>query len=142
MGYMLDTNICIFLLTQRQPEYQQRILARLEALPNDVPVYLSSITVSELSYGVRKSRWRKTNETVLKEFLLDFQIATFDTPAAWLTGEVRANLERLGQPIGPMDTLIAAHAMSQDLTLVTHNMGEFSRVKELRLENWADDKVA
>lgn len=142
MGYMLDTNICIFLLTQRQPEYQKRILARLEAMPNDVPVYLSSITVSELSYGVRKSRWRKTNETVLKEFLLDFQIATFDTPAAWLTGEVRANLERLGQPIGPMDTLIAAHAISQHLTLVTHNMGEFSRVKGLRLENWADDKIA
>ena len=140
MGYMLDTNICIFLLTQRQPEYQQRILARLEALPNDVSVYLSSITVSELSYGVRKSRWRKTNETVLKEFLLDFQIATFDTPAAWLTGEIRANLERLGRPIGPMDTLIAAHAMSQDLILVTHNTGEFSRVKGLRLENWADDR--
>ena len=87
-------------------------------------------------------RWRNTNETVLKEFLLDFQIATFDSPAAWLTGDVRANLERLGQPIGPMDTLIAAHAMSQDLTLVTHNMGEFSRVKGLRLENWVDDKIA
>lgn len=62
---MLDTNICIYLLTQRQPEFQRRILSRLESLPNNVPVFLSSVAVSELSYGVRKSRWRKTNETVL-----------------------------------------------------------------------------
>jgi len=102
-----------------------------------VAVYLSSVVVSELSYGVRKSRWRKTNETVLQEFLLDFQIAVFDQSAAMLAGDVRARLERLGHPIGPMDTLIAAHALSLDATLVTHNVGEFSRVRRLKLEDWA-----
>lgn len=136
MGYMLDTNICIYLLTRRQPEFQERTLSRLEALPADTPVWLSGITVFELSYGVRKSRWRKANETVLREFLLDFRIAAFDERSAWLAGEVRANLERIGRPIGPMDTLIAAHAMSLDLTLVTHNTDEFSRVKGLATEDW------
>jgi tRNA(fMet)-specific endonuclease VapC len=137
MAYLLDTNICIYLLTPRQPEWQERVLARLEALPNDTPVYLSSVTVSELSYGVHKSRWRKANETVLRQFLLDFQIAAFDEAAAWRAGEVRAHLERLGRPIGPMDTLIAAHALCLDLTLVTHNTDEFSRVEGLRVEDWA-----
>lgn len=137
MPYMLDTNICVYLLTGRQPEFQQRILARLEALPSNVPVYLSSVVVFELSYGVRKSRWRKANESVLTKFLLDFQIPPFDEKAALHAGEIRADLEHRGVPIGPMDTLIAAHATSLGATLVTHNQNEFSRVQRLKLEDWA-----
>jgi tRNA(fMet)-specific endonuclease VapC len=138
MGYMLDTNVCIHLLTGRRPDYQQRILARMESLPRETLVLLSSIVVSELSYGVQKSRWRKANQELLREFLLDFQIAPFDEEAALATGSIRADLERRGLPIGPMDTLIAAHAQSLDLALVTHNVDEFARVKGLRVENWVD----
>lgn len=137
MGYMLDTNACIHLLTDRYPDYQHRILEKLEALPSDTPVLLSSIVVFELSYGVQKSRWRTANREVLREFLLDFQISPFDESAAQVAGDVRADLERQGKPIGPMDTLIAAHALSLGATLVSHNTAEFSRVKGLKLENWA-----
>ncbi|MDD5296981.1 MAG: type II toxin-antitoxin system VapC family toxin [Rhodocyclaceae bacterium] len=136
MDYLLDTNICIYLLTGRQPEFQQRILARLEALPSDAQVYLSSVVVFELSYGVRKSRWRKANDAVLSEFLLDFRIAPFDEPAALIAGGVRADLEQRGRPIGAMDTLIAAHALSLGAILVTHNQDEFSIVEGLKLEDW------
>lgn len=136
MIYLLDTNICIYLLTGRQPEFQQRILARLEALPNDAQVQLSSIVVFELAYGVRKSRWRKANDAVLSEFLLDFQIMPFDEQTALTAGGIRADLEQRGCPIGPMDTLIAAHAARLDAVLVTHNQDEFSRVKGLKLEDW------
>jgi tRNA(fMet)-specific endonuclease VapC len=138
MDYMLDTNICIYLLTARHPELQTRILVRLEALPPETQVDLSSVVVSELSYGVKKSRWRKANETLLREFLLDFRIASFDEEAAHRAGAVRADLERSGHPIGPLDTLIAGHALSIGATLVTHNVGEFSRVRGLRIEDWAD----
>lgn len=139
MGYMLDTNACIHLLSDRFPDFQHHILEKLEALPPDTPVLLSSVVVSELSYGVHKSRWRKANRDVLQEFLLDFQISPFDEPAALMAGEVRADLERRGLPIGPMDTLIAAHAITLDMVLVSHNTTEFSRVKGLKLENWATD---
>lgn len=138
MGYMLDTNACIHLLTDRYPDFQRRILQKLEALPSDVPVLLSSVVVFELSYGVKKSRWRKANQEVLREFLRDFQISSFEESAALIAGDVRADLERKGKPIGPMDTLIAAHALSLGATLVSHNTAEFSRVKGLKLENWAE----
>jgi len=137
MVYMLDTNACIHLLTERNPDFQRRILEKLEALPADVAVLLSSVVVFELSYGVHKSRWRKANRAVLREFLLDFQISPFDESAAMMAGEVRADLERLGKPIGPVDTLIAAHALSLGATLVSHNAEEFARVRGLKLENWA-----
>ena len=138
MGFMLDTNACIHLLTDRYPDFQRRILQKLEALPSDVPVLLSSVVVFELSYGVKKSRWRKANQEVLREFLRDFQISSFEESAALIAGDVRAELERKGKPIGPMDTLIAAHALSLGATLVSHNTDEFSRVKGLKLENWAE----
>lgn len=137
MGYMFDTNACIHLLTDRYPDFQRRILEKLEAIPNDVPILLSSVLVFELSYGVQKSRWRKANREVLREFLLDFQLSPFDESAALMAGVVRADLERQGKPIGPMDTLIAAHALSLGATLVSQNTAEFSRVKGLSLENWA-----
>ena len=137
MGYMLDTNACIHLLTDRYPDFQRRILQKLEALPSDVPVLLSSVVVFELSYGVKKSRWRKANQEVLREFLRDFQISSFEESAALIAGDVRAELERKGKPIGPMDTLIAAHALSLGATLVTNNTREFDRVPGLSLANWA-----
>ncbi|MEJ1959663.1 MAG: type II toxin-antitoxin system VapC family toxin [Nitrosomonadales bacterium] len=137
MNYMLDTNTCIYLMTDRHPERQSRILARLDTLAPDDTLVLSSIVTFELSYGAQKGRWRKANIALLEEFLLDFIIAPFDEKAAHAGGMIRTQLEKKGKPIGPMDTLIAGHAVSLGIPLVTHNLSEFSRVPGLKVENWA-----
>ncbi len=139
MNYMLDTNTCIYLMTDWHPERQVRILDQLDKLATDENLYLSSIVVFELSYGAQKGRWHKANLALLEEFLLDFIIAPFDDKAAHASGEIRTTLEKKGGPIGPMDTLIAGHAMSMGMPLVTHNIGEFSRVSGLKVENWAGE---
>ena len=138
MNYMLDTNTCIYLMTGKDPAWQQNILARLEALGADDEVSLSSIVVSELRYGVQKSRWKKANAELLREFLLDFQIKAYDEVAADHYGLVRTTLEKKGHPIGPLDTLIAAHALSLNRVVVTHNVREFARVPGLQVENWTE----
>ena len=137
MAWLLDTNTCIYLLTDKQPDYQRNILARLDALPRNERPLISSVVLSELQYGVRKSRWRKTNQALLDEFMLDFDVSDYDASAAVFYGELRTNLEKRGKPIGPMDMIIAAHALSLDATLVTHNTREFAQVKGLLLEDWA-----
>lgn len=137
MDYLLDTDTCIYLLTGNQPGYQRNILARLDALPRNERPRISTIVLSELRYGVRKSRWRKANQTLLEKFLLDFDVQDYGADATVLYGELRADLEKRGQPIGPLDMLIAAQALSLDATLVTHNTREFARVKGLRVEDWA-----
>lgn len=139
MNYMLDTNTCIYLMTDRHPLRQTRILARLETLAPDDKLVLSSVVLFELSYGAQKGRWRKANLALLEEFLLDFIVVPFDEKAAHTGGTIRTELEKKGRPIGPMDTLIAAHAVSLGNPLVTHNLGEFSRVPRLKVEDWAGD---
>lgn len=139
MSYMVDTDTCIYLMTDRHPERQSRILARLGRLAPDENLHVSSVVVFELMYGAQKGRWRKANLELLDEFLLDFIVAPFDERAARAGGAIRAELERKGWPIGPMDTLIAAHAVSLGLPLVTHNVRELSRVPGLKVENWAGD---
>jgi tRNA(fMet)-specific endonuclease VapC len=136
MAWLLDTNTCIYLLTGSQPDYQHNILARLDALPRNERPLISSVVLSELQYGVLKSRWRKANQALLDEFLLDFDVIDYGARAAVFYGELRTGLEKRGQPIGPMDMMIAAHALALDATLVTHNTREFARVKGLRLEDW------
>ena len=137
MSYLLDTDTCIYLMTDREPQRRANILARLEALPADEIVYLSSITVMELSYGAHKGRWSKANTELLEQFLLDFAIASFDEKTAHHGGALRAALEKKGKPIGPLDMLIAAHALSLEAILVTNNTREFSRVPGLKVKNWA-----
>ena len=138
MAWLLDTNTCIYLLTGKHPDYQRNILARLDALPRNERPFVSSVVLSELQYGIRKSRWRKANQALLDEFLLDFNISDYGASAAVFYGELRTDLEKRGRPIGPMDMMIAAHALALDATLVTHNTREFARVKGLRLEDWAN----
>lgn len=137
MNYLLDTDTCIYLMTDREPRRRERILTHLEALPPDEIVYLSSVTVMELSYGAYKGRWRKANTELLGHFLMDFTIAAFDEAAARIGGALRASLEKKGKPIGPLDTLIAAHALSLGAILVTNNTREFSRVSGLHVKNWS-----
>lgn len=137
MNYLLDTDTCIYLMTDREPQRRERILARLQAVKPNESVYLSSITIMELSYGAHKGRWSKANTELLERFLLDFSVASFDVAAARIGGGLRAALEKKGKPIGPLDTLIAAHAICLDATLVTNNIREFSRVPGLHVKNWS-----
>ena len=134
MRYMLDTNILIYVLNAR--EHHQAVLARFDAEdPSDLVV--SAFTFAELRFGVEKSRRRQASRRALQGALDAINVLPFDANAAEAYGKVRAELEAAGQPIGPLDTLIAAHALSLGLTLVTANLREFSRVRRLRVENWA-----
>lgn len=137
MNYLLDTDICIYLMSAREPQRRERIMTHLKRLKSDEVVYLSSITVMELIYGASKSQKSEDNLDLLERFFLDFEIASFDINAAAIGGTLRALLEKEGKPIGPLDTLIAAHAESLGATLVTNNIREFSRVRTLRVKNWS-----
>jgi tRNA(fMet)-specific endonuclease VapC len=105
-----------------------------EKHPDEVSV--STITISELEYGVYRSKHVDQNRIALLEFLVPFAILDFDHSAAAAYGSLRASLERKGTPIGPLDLLLAAQAMSQQLILVTNNEREFRRVAGLQIENW------
>ncbi len=103
-------------------------------------VYISSITTSELYYGVSKSQKVKENTKRIEEFLKPFTITPYSEKASYFYGKIRANLEKQDNVIGLLDMLIAAHALSKDLTLVTNNINEFSRIKTLKVENWVPEK--
>jgi tRNA(fMet)-specific endonuclease VapC len=128
--FLLDTNICIYIINARPAHVLARF--RCEVIGN---IGISAITAAELAYGVAKSGSAR-NRAALEKFLVPLEIAAFDTDAWWRYGDIRADLERRSQPIGSLDTLIAAHAMALDTTLVTNNMAEFLRVPGLRVENW------
>jgi tRNA(fMet)-specific endonuclease VapC len=113
------------------------VLARLEQLPPD-DMAISAVTLAELRYGADKSDRPSQNHAALDAFLAPLSVALFDSGAADAYGKVRAALERRGTPIGPLDTLIAAHALQLGLTLVTNNVSEFARVPSLSLEDWSD----
>ena len=133
MKYMLDTNICIYLIKKKP----QAVIERLEQ--TDISqVCISSITLSELEYGVSKSKRPEQNKIALFEFLTPVEVAHYDDVAAQKYGALRALLEKRGAPIGSLDTLIAAHALSLESILVTNNEKEFGRVPELKTENWAN----
>ena len=102
-------------------------------------VCISTITLAELQYGVRKSAQPEKNQLALSQFLIPLEIVGFDLKAAVEYGEIRATLEKDGTPIGPLDTLIAAHAKSLNLILVTNNEKEFKRVAGLEVENWTKE---
>jgi tRNA(fMet)-specific endonuclease VapC len=131
MKFMLDTNICIYLIKQKPPQVMDRFQ---EHTIGDIGV--SSITVAELVYGVRKNQRPEQNQSALEQFLIPLVIADFDSEAAGSYGQIRANLESLGTPIGTFDTLIAAHALSLGAALVTNNLSEFKQVPKLNVVNW------
>ncbi len=134
MKYLLDTDICIYLI-KRRPESVMRHLAEQQV--GDVGV--SAVTVAELQYGVARSAQTERNARALELFLAPLVIAGFDAGAATAYGVVRAALERAGTPIGALDTLIAAHALSLGAALVTNNTREFGRIPGLGVANWATD---
>ncbi len=129
--FLLDTSICIELL---RPGLRKRP-PRLRRFEIDEAA-ISSITLAELRYGAAKSARPGHHELLTVQFCAPIAVLPFDDIAAEIYGGVRARLERAGSPIGPLDTLIASHALALDLTLVTTNEREFRRVEGLRVENW------
>ncbi len=132
MRFMLDTNICIYLIEQRP----QALLEHFRAFPAE-DIGLSVITLAELEYGASKSSQPRRNHDALEQFISPLDVAVFDRKATIAYGKIRADLEQKGRPIGAMDLLIAAHAISLGVRLVTNNEKEFSRVPGLRVDNWA-----
>ena len=133
MKILLDTNICIYMIKNNPPEVRRRFQ---DIMLGDV--YISSVTVAELQYGVEKSAAKEKNALALEAFLLPLAIAPFDLDSAIAYGKMRAVLERQGVPIGGMDMLIAAQAIAHDFTLITHNLKEFQRIHNLKYETWVN----
>lgn len=132
MKFLIDTNICIYIMNNHPAEVVQKF--RNVGVGN---IGISSITVSELQYGVFKSKRIKENTRRLEEFLSPFEILLYGEDESKYYGKLRNQLEQQGNTIGPLDLSIAAHALSNKLILVTNNEKEFSRVKSLKVENWA-----
>lgn len=131
MKYLLDTDICVFIIRK----HPQSVFSKLRQQAFG-EVGISSITHSELLYGAYKSQSPKRNLAALEQFLIPLEIISYSSEVSFYYGKVRTALEKRGQPIGPLDTMIAAHALSLNLTLITNNTREFSRVEDLHLQNW------
>ena len=131
MIYLLDTNVCIHLLNERHPAILQHFR---QHSPADIA--LCSVVKAELLYGARRSQRVEANLQLLKAFFAPLQSLPFDDDCAELYGKIHADLLTQGKPIGPNDTLIAAVARAHNATLITHNIGEFSRVVGLQIEDW------
>lgn len=132
MKYLLDTNICIALIRQKSPALLDKVAGHTIA---DIGV--SSITIAELQHGVYRSQRQAQNEQALAQFLIPLNILDFDYEAAVAYGRLRATLEAQGAPIGSLDMLIAAQAVSRNLIIVTNNTREFARVPGLGVEDWS-----
>jgi tRNA(fMet)-specific endonuclease VapC len=134
MKVMLDTNICIALIKQKPAHVVKKF--------DDFQVgeiCISTVTLAELRYGVAKSQYQEKNQAALDDFILPLEIAEFDESAANYYGALRASLETKGTPIGAMDLMIGAHALSQNLTIVTNNVREFNRIPKLVVVDWFND---
>jgi tRNA(fMet)-specific endonuclease VapC len=131
--YLLDSNICIYIINGKPKEVVQKIKEY-----NPPEIKLSSISIAELEYEVFKSENREKNRQALLHFASAFDIVDFNDDDAEIYGLIRADLEKKGQVIGPYDMQIAAQAISRNIILVTNNVKEFRRVKTLKIENWAE----
>ena len=130
MRYLLDTNTCVFLMKNVET------VVNNYKINNHLGIAISAITAAELHFGVYNSIHREKNGRNLANFLIGIEIWEFDDIAAVEYGRIRAELQRRGELIGPLDMLIAAHAMAESLTLVTDNTRELKRINGLKVENW------
>jgi tRNA(fMet)-specific endonuclease VapC len=128
--YMLDTNICIYVMKTYPPDLRDKFNALAEQL------CISSITLGELHYGAEKSARRVDNLMAIEQFVARLEVLSFGGKAAAHYGQLRAELERMGAPCGPHDMQIGGHARSEGLIIVTNNMREFARMPGVRAENW------
>ncbi len=131
MKYLLDTNICIYIIKKKPDQVLKKLIS--QDISN---ISISSITLSELEYGIEKSSFKERNRLALTEFLAPIAILPYNDYAALAYGKIRFFLEKKGIAIGPLDTLIGAHALSIKATLVTNDHREFERIPGLKVENW------
>ncbi len=129
--YLLDTNVCIYLIKKHPPE----VLARFQQIQLK-QLHIPSITLFELYYGIEKNNSQQRNLAALENFIAPLTIVDFTLDAAKKAAKIRSHLQKQGTPIGAYDIQIAAIAVSSNMTLLTNNTREFERVKGLRLENW------
>ena len=132
--YLLDTNICIYLIKKHPPE----VLARFQQIQLN-QLHIPTITVFELYYGIEKNNSQQRNLAALEKFLAPLTVVDFSFDAAKHAAKIRNTLEKQGTPIGAYDIQIAAIALSLDMTLLTNNIREFERVDGLKLENWVSN---
>ena len=130
LKYLLDTNTCIFTIKNKPAHVRKRFSLNTSRL------CISSVTLMELIYGAEKSQAPERNLAVLEGFIARLDVLNYDAAAAAHSGQIRAELSRQGLPIGPFDLMIAGHARSQGLIVVTNNTREFARVDGLRIEDW------
>lgn len=135
MKYMLDTNICIYAIKHKPDTVIRNFLSH-----DPEELCISAITYAELMHGVEKSMAVERNRIAMSLFLSPITILQFDEQAAEEYGRIKAELEKKGTPIGPMDTLIASHAKSRGLIIVTNNTGDFNRVVGLTVEDWTQEQ--
>lgn len=131
MNYLLDSNACIVFLNKRSDNLKQRL-----ELCEPQQIVLCSVVKAELLYGAMKSQHPQASLNKVKNFCAHFQSLPFDDEAAEYYGKIRSELSTIGKPIGGNDFMIAAIALANDVTLITHNTREFSRVSSLLLEDW------
>ncbi|EMN54213.1 PIN domain protein [Leptospira interrogans serovar Autumnalis str. LP101] len=129
--YLLDTNICIFLIKKKNAVLLENLKKKLNK-----DLFVSSLTVAELEFGIQKSEFKEKNKVALIEFLTIFNILSFSDKDVESYGIIRADLERKGNVIGSIDMLLAAQAIANNYIFVTNNTKEFKRIKALKIENW------
>jgi len=135
MKYMLDTNICIYILNKKPISY----IKKLENLEKKYSIAISSIVLAELQFGISNSKYKEQNQINVNSLISKLEIIDFTAQCALYYGEIRANLKCKGIIIGNNDLLIASHAVCEKATLVTNNTSEFQRVDNLKLEDWSED---
>jgi tRNA(fMet)-specific endonuclease VapC len=131
--YLLDTNICIYLIKKHPPE----VLARFQQIQLK-QLYIPTITLFELYYGIEKNNSHQRNMLALENFIAPLTVVDFTLDAAKKAATIRNTLQKQGTPIGAYDIQIAAIALSLDMILLTNNTREFERVNGLKLENWVN----
>ena len=129
--YLLDTNICIYVLKNSYPTLTEKVFSF-----DPTFIAMSSVTIFELEYGASKSNWGEKTRQKLAQFIAPFSILPFDSDDAVTAGRIRGFLEKQGNTIGPYDYQIAAQGISKGLTIVTHNIREFERIPGIILEDW------
>jgi tRNA(fMet)-specific endonuclease VapC len=130
LRYMLDTDVCVFVMRERSPSLRERFRSAPDQL------CISSVTLGELLYGAEKSARRLRNLEIVESFSARLEILPFGEKAAAHYGQIRTQLERTGQRAGAYDMMIGGHARSEGLVLVTNNVREFERMPGVTSENW------
>ncbi len=131
--YLLDTNICIYAMKNIYPSLTKKLFEM-----DPAEIFLSTVTIAELEYGCAKSMWEARSRSITNIFVATYSVLPFEQDDAVLSGRLRAELAKVGKPIGPYDILIAAQGIARGLTVITHNTEEFRRVPGIQLEDWTE----